>query len=275
MIIFVVSNMAQLVVFDTETNGLEWKVCDLLSVGWIKIKLIEEEPYFDIIEHIEYLIKNPNIHNNELCLGINKITDEMREENGEPLEKVLAAFKNAIKNSYVFAYNAEFDVSFMQKYDKNIFSECEFVGDIMKCRGESVICCIQRIIWECFHSFDKFVCLNQHLHSAYDDVLVELIILLHDYLGYDVRWMFEDVESYEPEITTGKFRHMRISEVMRNEPNYMKWFLFNKESPWENYLREYILSKYNVNTDDISGELNSFTKSIIEAEEKQQQRCHI
>lgn len=240
-------NTVDVVVFDTETNGLDYETCDLLSIGWIKIHLNTDDMTFEVLDHNEYLIYDTNIHNTPTCLEINGITDEMREEIGQPLEDVFMLFSQLIQNSFVYAYNVKFDYNFMTKYCEDIFEGCKMLGDIMQNKGESVICSIQRIIWEYEHRFCKFPQLDDHLHSAYDDVWVELIILLHDHFGIDVYDLLVDVDEYMPEIPTGKFRHKSVDLLMETEPEYMKWFMFGKKnSEHEDYLRDYILENWDI-----------------------------
>ena len=249
MIIFVNLNMVDIVVFDTETTGLSFEHDHLLSIGWIKIRISDFDTSFEVLEHCEHFVRDDNVHNTEIALSINHITDEFRHDHGEPIETVIGEFKRTIQDSYAFAYNVKFDYIFIAKYDENAFDDAYAVGDIMNHDGEPVINCLQRIVYSYGERFDKFVFIKDHLHTAYDDVAAELVILLYDLLDIDVEQLLVQTDEYEPEIPVGKHKHKLLSEVIEKDPEWIKWFLFSKESAHENYLRHYILTHYTITLD--------------------------
>ena len=50
-----------IVVFDTETNGLNPKTNDILSIGWLKAMRFNGRWY--ILKHVERFVYNRDVHN--------------------------------------------------------------------------------------------------------------------------------------------------------------------------------------------------------------------
>lgn len=262
-----VGNIYSIVVFDTETNGLDTRTADLLSIGWIKVNFDTRAHNFKVVDHVEYYVHDLNVHNTKESYGINKISDEYRNEHGLPVNEIMKIFKSVINNAHVFAYNIEYDYKIVVKYDRTLFENVLGVDEIMIHDGEPVINCLQRIVFHYRQAFDKFVYTKNHLHSAFDDVSVELIILLFDKFNANVESLLINVDEYIPEITVGKFKHKRIDSLIKYNMPYIKWFLFSKDSEFEDYLRYYImntcevkLSKAELNK--FGGKLNSFFWNI-------------
>ena len=229
------------VIFDTETNGLNSSVCDLLSIGWIKINITGDvnNKTFKILEHVEYYIKNESIHNDPwLIENVNHITDEYRNSVGKDVLEVLDKFKESIKDAYVYAYNVKFDVAFTTKYDSNLYNETAYVGDIMNSDMEGVIGCLQRMSYEYNNKFNLMPRIESHLHSAFDDVYAELLIYLHDYEHVNVRKYLVQVPDYQPMITYAPHKHLPMNEFIKH-PEYVKMF-FERTSEFDSYLREYV-----------------------------------
>ena len=226
------------VVFDTETNGLDPSGSDVLSLGWLKATKYQFGWVID--KHVERFVYDPTIHNVEPCLSINKITDEYRMQYGYDMISILEEFKHDIYNCDVFAFNAPFDVNFLNKYDSTVFSEVKSINDIRTTTMESVINSIQRIVYKYFGKFNMNVKINKHLHTAYDDVYTEFVILLHDLFNEDVRSYFIPCDEYIPVIGTGKFKGQRVDTMYAMNPSWIYWFVNTKTSPCEDYLREYI-----------------------------------
>ena len=234
--------MREIVIFDTETTGIDPNNCDLLSLGWLKARKING--VWNIIKHTEKFALNTNIHNTEKCLEINKITDEFRMEHGIILEEILGEFKEDIKDCDIYAFNVNFDVSFLEKYDKNIFENVASINDIRINDKESVINSLQRIIYKYYQSFNVTIRISKHLHSAYDDVYAEFIILLHDKFNENVESYFEECEEYEPVVGTGKYKGKCVSDVYKENLAWVYWFIDVKESEFEDYLRKYIKKQH-------------------------------
>lgn len=252
-----------ILVFDTETNGLDTKTCDLLSIGWIKIRFDRNCCGFKVIDHVEYYIQDSNVHNTKESYEVNQISDQYREEYGIPINEALSLFKEAVKGSHVYAYNIEYDYNVLIKYDKTIFEFAFEIDDIMVNEYEPVINCIQRIVYHYRQRFDKFIYVRNRLHTAFDDVVAELVVLLFDKFNVNVERLLIDCEEYIPEMTVGKFKHKPVDEVINTDVGYIKWFLFSKDNDYEDYLRYYIMNKYDIplSKNDISrfgGKLNNF-----------------
>ena len=248
------SDFIDIIVFDTETNGLNLKICDMLSIGWIKIRKYNHGNRIMIVERSEYFIKNDNIHNNEVCFKINGIPDEFRAQYGVPVDVAIERFMYSIESSYVYAFNVNFDVGFVEKYNPYAFRNALYVGEIQINNHESVANALQRIVNIYYPYFDHYVNVSEHLHSAFDDCWAELIILLHDKFSFNVSHFMIKTEFYEPCIGTGKYKNKQIIDVIRNDLSWIKWFIMYKDSPYEDYLRDYILNNF-----DISGLTNELT----------------
>ena len=117
------------IVFDTETSGLDVKLHDILSIAWLKFNIVDNK--FHIIERKHFFIKNANITNTSKAFNFNHITDAQRNVEGVDISYVLSEFKLAIKNNIVCAYNVSFDVNFVKKYDPNAFADVKSIMDIM------------------------------------------------------------------------------------------------------------------------------------------------
>ena len=126
--------------FDTETNGVfnisgrkyalatykqpqYFGDVHLLSIGWIIM-------INGVCAKRQYqLIKNPNIHNIGKPLEINKITDEMRNEQGVDISVLFNEFMNDVQDcSFVVAHGTDFD--------KNILYY-EFINYLSKLNNET------------------------------------------------------------------------------------------------------------------------------------------
>lgn len=232
-----------IVVFDTETNGLNPETDDLLSIGWVKIRKYIDSDGFEYIERCEYFNNDENIHNNDTTKTINGIDDEFRITYGKDINEILNIFENSVCGSYVFAFNVQFDVNFVRKYDPDVFSRAIDLCEIQVNKWESVLNSLQRIVYEYFNSFNHWVYISNHLHSAFDDVTCEMFIMLHDVMKCDIRQCFVALdEPIEPVFTSGKYKGSKVVDVMRNDAQYIEWFMNVKKSPHEDYLRHYIES---------------------------------
>ncbi len=100
------------VVFDTETTGLDYEKDEIIEIGAVKIK------GGVITEQFQTLVK-PNQKIPVTATEINNITDEMvaRAPSGE---RVITDFYNWAKGSTLVAYNASFDMKFIQALAKKM-----------------------------------------------------------------------------------------------------------------------------------------------------------
>lgn len=95
-------------IFDTETTGLEPEFGDrIIEIAGIRFKGKEKLAFY-------HSLVNPQMAVKESALKINNITDEMLKDAPE-MKEVLPKFLDFIKGSYLCAYNAGFDMSFLKK----------------------------------------------------------------------------------------------------------------------------------------------------------------
>ena len=240
------------VIFDTETTGLDFNTDELLEIGYIKFDKLKDS--INVVEHKTYYIKNENIHNTEIGLKINQITDEYRNEHGVSVEEALSEFSKAITGCHVYAYNVNFDVTFVKKYQEDCLNTATSINDIRaKFATESVLNSIQRILWWYLpdkKKYTKCVKLQGHLHDALDDVYAELVIMCYDVFNFDISNMITDCEEYVPQFGFGKYKSVSVKEVIDKDISYVKWFLFVSKSPKEEYLRQWIMSNYQITFDE-------------------------
>ena len=254
-------NYENILVFDTETNGLNFCNDDLLSIGWVKVRKYDNDT-IEYVERAEYFVLNDDVKNKTETLKINKIEDEFRNEYGKPIEEILRRFKESVKGCDVYAFNVRFDVGFVEKYDEEVFKEAKSVGEIQIHPGESVINSLQRIIYDYYGSFNHWIYISDHLHSAFDDSVAELIILFHDVYGMSVEDYFISVDEFEPVVGSGQYKNILVSEMVKNR-NYLKWFMYEKQSEYEDYLRDYISQRMDV-SDYVAKKGNLFYKALKE-----------
>jgi len=121
-------NEVEFSIFDTETTGLYPEAGDrIIEIAAIRFKA---DSSLDVFESLV----NPQRPLCDSSQKINNITSKMLE-NAPPIEKVLPDFFNFVKGSYLCAYNASFDFSFLKNESKlinYIFPEDLIAVDILK-----------------------------------------------------------------------------------------------------------------------------------------------
>lgn len=215
----------KLVVFDTETTGLVDP--RLLSIGWVTLAFDAASSTFSITRHVEILDNDPTVVNPPEALAVNHITDARRLAEGVSRDVLLNEFRNEIRNAHVFAYNIAYDHGVMTQYDGHLFDEVAGLHEIKSRKGESVHCAVQRIAYTIFGDWCHSPIISQHLHSAFDDVLVEVIVLLYDTFGREdfVRQYFYEHEQRAPIVPFGKYKNQSADWVFDNDIGYIRRFL--------------------------------------------------
>jgi DNA polymerase-3 subunit epsilon len=95
------------VVFDLETTGLDASKDEIIEVGAIRVNRTSSQH-----ETFQASIK-PSRKIPKRITDLTGISNEMLEENGEPLDKVLRKFAEFIGDLHLVTFNAEFDMAFL------------------------------------------------------------------------------------------------------------------------------------------------------------------
>ena len=108
----------KVIIFDTETNGLE--NCSVLSISAIKIDIdLKSNSYKEIEKFNRFYFRNKNEEINEVAIKINKLTDEKisfnRKKADYPkyFEKDDGFKKFCSDTEYFVAHNIDFDSKFL------------------------------------------------------------------------------------------------------------------------------------------------------------------
>lgn len=97
------------VVFDLETTGLVASRNRIIEIGAIRVNLYSKEH-----ETYQCLIKGGRKLSKKI-VELTGITDQMLEEDGIPLEEAMEGFKDFVGDLRLVAFNAPFDMAFLQK----------------------------------------------------------------------------------------------------------------------------------------------------------------
>ena len=232
-------------VIDTETNSLDPKHGDILSIAVIVFELMMIDAICvssRVCRHHEFFNNDPTIHNTPQCLIINKITDEERIANGEHILIILTKTREAIGNcTEVYAYNKDFDRRFIEKYMPSFFEGIDY-REISVNKYESVVNALQRMLYKYSNngSISKAVRLQKHLHSALDDVMVEGVLVLHNIKGIDVQTFIYDCGSYYPKFAAGKLKNCDIRVAAVIDPSEIYSCGFNNTIEFRGYMQQWI-----------------------------------
>ena len=145
-----------------------------------------------------------------------------------------------------------------------MFNEALGLVEIRQHDGDSVLNSLQRIIYHYYRSFDHWVYISDHLHSAFDDVMAELIITLHDVFMMDVRKWLITVDEFIPSFGTGKYKAQHVDSICEQDPEYVIWFIFTKDTKCENYLRRYMINNWEPPSIPPIDKLSQFGRKITE-----------
>lgn len=102
-------------VFDLETTGLQPESDEIIEIGAIRVNRGSDE-------HTSFqALVQPRKKIPKKITGITGITQEMVDDDGEPLEEALPQFLDFIGDLRLVSFNAEFDMAFL----KNAVSQIE------------------------------------------------------------------------------------------------------------------------------------------------------
>lgn len=241
---FTLMETIPIVVFDTETTGLDINTCDLISIAWVKL-VVTLTKTVEIVEKRQLFVKDENIKNTERAYEINRISDEYRNRVGVDIITIMNEFVSAIDGCDVYAYCTSFDLTFVRKCRPDAFDNVHKIGDI-RIYDESVENAVQRILYAYDDNFKYSLTLENHFHDALDDAWAETMLLLYNIYGVDVKQWLTECVKYEPTFTSGKYRGKRINDVFEFDSYYVKWFVFISDTWHEEYLRKWFM-KHHVN----------------------------
>lgn len=97
------------IVFDLETTGLDPQRDEIIEIGAIRVNR-------DSIHHETFqMLVKPTRDVPEQITSLTGITQAMLDAEGVPIEEALPAFLNFVGDLRLVAYNAEFDLGFLEK----------------------------------------------------------------------------------------------------------------------------------------------------------------
>jgi DNA polymerase III epsilon subunit family exonuclease len=168
------------VVFDLETTGLDSELNEIIEIGALKVDLQNNANTLSQLHanFFETLVK-PSKKLPQKIISITGITDNMLNDLGEPLSKVLPEFLDFIGELPLVSYNSDFDMGFLHKAVSKICPD--------KKLNNKVSCALKmaREAWPNLQSYklsylSKLLELdNQNTHRALGDSKRALIIYVH------------------------------------------------------------------------------------------------
>lgn len=130
---------APLVVFDTETTGLDPDKCQIIELAALKIEAIDGIP--TIVDKMDEFVKLPDAERlPEKIVDLTGITDKLLEIEGKPAETVARDFvENFLAAPAILAaHNAQFDASFLRQFLKGqTIPPIKWLDTLTVCRDRS------------------------------------------------------------------------------------------------------------------------------------------
>ena len=227
--------MSNLMIFDTETNGLPAKGNDFSLISMLELGYIIVDENFEIIKENNNLIKG-DFDVPEIITTLTGITKEITDKEGNDINIVFKDFINDIRNvDYILAHNNRFDLGILKK---------EFLSNDMKYYFEELI--YKKINLDTIPIFKKhiekktignyklqtvFNFLNPDTNFIQTHRAIDDCHMLHQSLFYMKSHNDFCLNEYfvNKPISFGKYKKSKfnLKTIYKNDRNYFK-FIFNK-----------------------------------------------
>lgn len=163
----------KIVIFDTETTGLDFLNDDITQFG---ILVLEKKDEKYIVKREENFFIKTDIKIPEEVYQITKIDNELLEKQGIEKQQAYEIIKDIFTSDcLVIAYNIIFDINMLTNFIKRFDKNYEFKNDILD------VMCIYKDFYEYPHKLTNAVeKLNVNIkntHRAIDDVKATLEVL--------------------------------------------------------------------------------------------------
>lgn len=169
------NNYEKIILFDTETTGLDFKNDDITQFGILVLKKTESGAY-KMDKELNFFIKTDKIIPEEV-VKITKIDNALLEKEGITKEAAFDIIKDIFldKNSLIMAYNIIFDMNMLTNFIKRFIPTYEFENDILD------VLSIYKDFYDFPHKLENAVknleVEIQNTHRAIDDVKATLMVL--------------------------------------------------------------------------------------------------
>lgn len=164
----------KIILFDTETTGLDFKNDDITQFGILVLEKNEKNVY-KITKEENFFIKT-NIQIPEEVYNITKIDNALLDKEGIEKEQAYEIVKNIFtKDALIIAYNIVFDINMLTNFIQRFDKEYQFENDILD------VMAIYKDFYEFPHKLENAVSnlkvTIQNTHRAIDDVKATLEVL--------------------------------------------------------------------------------------------------
>lgn len=191
----------QILIFDFETTGLDYKNDDVIELGGLLLK--NKNGKFEIVETLNLLVKTDKPLR-PVIIGLTGITDEILQKNGVDRKVLFDTLKRIydVPSTLFMAYNIQFDITFLN----NLFIRYGFKEDFIFDRDVLDVMAMYRDFFGYPHKLDAAVASleveHENTHRASDDCMATWIAfqkMVKDYtekridpyinkIGYIAKW---------------------------------------------------------------------------------------
>ena len=255
-------------VFDVETTGLDKKHDRIIQLSAVKIdgKTLEELKTFS-----SYVIPEGNDwHISEAASEVNGLTDELIRQKGRPAREVFREFLDFLGDDDYLTYNGNsFDIEFLSRemaelglvlpMENRVFYDSKLI----ECRLNSnrLVSAYQRYMGKTMEEA------GLNAHDALSDTLATAAVFRHQLKKASVTLQematWEENQLISPEgsiklrkpmngemqiliFTVGKYRDSDVYDVLKKDPDYLKWWAENVATSYtRNKVREYLKLRKN------------------------------
>ena len=254
--------------FDVETTGLDKKHDRIIQLSAVKI---DRETLDEIKAFSAYVIPEGNDwHIAEAASEVNDLTDELIRQKGLPAREVFREFLDFLGDDDYLTYNGNsFDIEFLSRDMAELGMILPMEGRVfydsklIECRLNSnrLVSAYQRYTGKTMEDA------GLNAHDALSDARATATVFRHQLQKADTTLQemasWEENQMISPEgsvkqrkpmngelqiliFAVGKYRDSDIYDVLKKDPNYLKWWAENVATSYtRNKVREYLRSRKN------------------------------